>query len=329
LTLDNFFEWQRSIRRYSEPEPNSVNKVSLNVAIIGFLLLAVGYGILRWSPDCAPKVGGISLASGLLATLAAIPLGIFLGRQHTQKVKKTLRGYFERFYAGSRTFEADQSGWRFTFGDAENVRKWSELIWVFSSERTLVMADTFDYSVVPTSSFTKEDLARLKILCEQALVPVDKLATVSMFSGAREFIIAMSAHNWRKRRWKMLGLYTLGFVCISFAGLVISDAVVWSSVPIIAALLCLLPISEAAVYKRRFDGQVPFQYADISKEFICFRSSGEIRKIKYSWISDIGETKRSFRLYVSPNVFFLVPKAGFTPEQLLQFRGFLRSRFER
>jgi hypothetical protein len=325
LTLDNFLEWQRSIRRYREREPNSVNEVSFAVAIVGLLLLALGYGILRWSSDCSAKVGGISLASGLLTTLAAIPLGIFLGRRRTQKAKEILRCYFERFYAGSRTFQADESGWRFTFGDAENVRKWSELVWVFSSDRILVMEDAFESYAVSTSSFSKEELARFKLLCEQALVPVDKLATASMFSGTREFIMAMSGHNWRKQRWKMLGLYVLGFFCVSFVGLVITDALVWSSVPVIAVLLCLLPISEVAVYKRQFDKQVPFQSADISNEFICFRSPGEIRKIKYRWISDIGETKRSLRLDISPNVFFLVPKVGFTQGQLSELRGFVRS----
>jgi hypothetical protein len=70
------------------------------MAIMGLLLLALGYGTFRWSADCSAEVGGISIALGLLATVAAIPLGIFTGRLRTHQTEEILRGSFERFYAG-------------------------------------------------------------------------------------------------------------------------------------------------------------------------------------------------------------------------------------
>ena len=128
LTFEDYVEWRR---------PNSPQKLSsayvisspgIILALAGFLSLGLGYAILRSSPeknDFFP--GGILLFGGLLATFAAVPVGLLTTRPKPGKTRVDLLREFERFYGDRRSLEADETGWAFIYGAAINKRQWADL----------------------------------------------------------------------------------------------------------------------------------------------------------------------------------------------------------
>jgi YcxB-like protein len=331
LTFEDYVEWQ------SPNVPRKQSNVGIILALAGFLSLGLGYTILRSSPERNNFFpGGFFLLGGLLATVAAIPVGLLVARRRPEKTRADLRSEFERFHVDRRSVEADETGWAFTYGTAVNKRRWTDLAYMREAQRTLVLSDTFAWYVLPKSVFSMEHLQEFKGLCGRALIP-EKLWSVSMISRKADYVRAMVAHNWYKARWAVVGLYALGFVCALFVGLIIADRLFVLGVFAITLLALLLYSAQQWYYSQKFEQQYiwhSFQSATVLKDAICFRTASglsvitgsEIKKIRYRWISDVRETKRSFMLYVSPKVFYLLPKAEFTPDQLAQFRELLRTR---
>jgi len=332
LTFEDYLEWRN---------PNLTRKPSnagIIVALVGFLSLGLGYAVLRSAPERSDFFpGGVLLIGGLVTTLAAIPVGLLTGRPKPEKTRADLLAEFARLYGDRRSLEADETGWAFSYGTAVNKRDWTGLASIREAQRTLILTDLFAWYVLPKSVFSKEQLQEFKRLCEQALIPPEKLWSVSMVSTRADYARALVAHNWRKAPGTVLGLYVLGFISVLFIGFILADTSLLLGVFAVTLLALLVGAAQQLYYRRKFDQHYSshsFQNADILKDAICFRASfglsviraSEIKKIAYRWISDIHETKRSFMLYVAPKVFYIVPKAGFTSDQLDQFREFLRAR---
>ena len=337
LTFEDFLEWRRPNSSQKPSNAYVISSPGIILALAGFLSLGLGYAILRSSPEKSDFFpGGILFFGGLLATFAAIPVGLLTARPKPDKTRADLLHEFERFYGDRRSLEADETGWAFIYGAAINKRQWTDLTSVREAQRTLILTDLFAWYILPKSAFSIEQLQNFKSLCEKALIPPEKLWSVSMVSTKADYARAFVAHNWRKARGTVLGLYVLGLTSVLFVGFVLADTSFLLAVFAVTLLTLVLSIAPQLYYRRKFDQDYyshSFQNADILSDAICFRASyglsvitaWEIKKIAHRWIVDVHETKRSFMLYVAPKLFYIVPKAGFTSDQLERFRELLRS----
>jgi hypothetical protein len=332
LAFEDYFEWQSANLTQMRSGAGFI------VALAGFLSITLGYTILRSAPernDFFP--GGLFLVGGLLTTFAAIPVWLLTARRKPAKTIPDLFSEFQRFYAGPRILEADEAGWVFTCGTATNKRQWTDLLYVRELSKTFFLSDAFATYILPKSAFSSEQLQEFKGFCERSLVPREKLWSVLMVSSKADYVKALIAHNWSKVRRTAVGLYILGLVCVLFVGLIVADRSFILGVTAFMVLVALLYWAQHLYYGREFDDRYimhSFQQAHILKDGVSFHAAAglsvitefEIRKIPYSWISDVCETKCSFMVYVSPKVLYLLPKAGFAPDQLIQFRDLLQTR---
>jgi hypothetical protein len=332
LAFEDYLEWQSTYFRRKR------SNTSLIVALVGFLSFGLGYAILRSSPETNSFLpGGALLLVGLLTTVGAIPVWFLGSQRKPEKTRAYLLSEFDRFYAERRSWEADETGWIFTYGTAINKRQWAELLRVRESHRTFILADTFASYVLPKSTLSNEQQRELRGLLDRSLIQPRKLWSVSMISSSQDYARAMVIHNWSKVPWAVVSLYALGLVFALLMALILADRLVVLGILAFVLFAGLLYFAQQWYYGRSFEVDYirrTFQRVDILEDGVCFRADSglsvvtgsEIRKIRYRWISDIRETKRSFMLYVSPRVFYLIPKAGFTLDQLTQFQGFLRNR---
>jgi len=106
---------------------------------------------------------------------------------------------------------------------------------------------------LPKSAFSKEQLQDFKSLCEKALVPPEKLWSVSMVSTKGDYARAFVAHNWRKARGTVLGLYVLGLSSVLFVGFVLADASFRLAVFAVTLLMLVLSVAQQLYYRRKFD----------------------------------------------------------------------------
>lgn len=328
LTAEDFLEWQDL--RPSQP------RVPISL-LLGFLLTASGYLLIRWHPDGGAFPGGVALFLGLFVAIPAAPieylLAFLLRRSRAKKKQSSLRSVLERFYAQPRSFEADESGWRIRVGSSEHRHPWADLYWMMDGSRILTLADSFTSYPLPKSAFRGNDLESLRKVCQQALVPASPLFSVSMTPAPRDYSSAMAAHNWHQRPATMLARYAVALVCASSVALVAADA--WPPLGLLSLLLIalLMSVAERKYYQWRFRDyqQRAFQTASIWKDSICFdtgtlRATTEIRRIKYRWILEVRETKHSLMLYVNPSVFYLIPKESLQPTELAQLRQLFQIR---
>jgi hypothetical protein len=332
LTFEDYLEWR-------SPDPSrKQSNAGIILACAGFLSLALGYAILRSSPESNSFFpGGTFLIGGLLTTFVAVPVGLLAARRKPEKTRAELLSEFECFYVERRSLEADDTGWAFMYGTGVNKRQWADLAYMREAQRTFILSDAFAWYVLPKSAFSEEQVQEFKKLCEQALIPADKLLSVSMVTAGADYVRALITHNWRKMRGTVLGLYVLGLVSVFFIALIFADTSFFLGIFAVPIFALLLITAQQLHYRKTFDRDYvlrSFQNADILKDAICFRATtelsvvttSEIKKIKYRWITDIQETKRSFMLYVAPKLFYIVPKAEFTSDQVEQFRELLRTR---
>jgi len=313
LTFEDYLEWQSANLQRKQ------SNAGLIVAFAGFLFLGIGYTILRSSPernDFLP--GGAFLVGGLLTTIAAIPVWLLTTRLKPGKPRADLLSEFERFFADARSLEADDTGWAFACGTAINKRQWTDLLYMRESHRTLILSDAFASYVLPKLTLSNEQLQEFKGLCGRSLISPGKLWSVSMVSSRADYASAWIRHNWSEVRWAVVGLYTLGFVCALLIGLIVADRFFILGIVAFTLFTGLLYFVQQLYYGRKFEEHYSghsFQEVDILKDALCLRAASglsvttgsEIRKIRYGWLCDVRETKRSFMLYVSPKVFYVLP----------------------
>ncbi len=90
-------------------------------ALLGFSFIALGYTYLQVWPGTRTIIGGMFLASGLLATGLALVLAFFAKPKSSRPDIKTLRGEYERSYSDKRAIDFDEIGWRLFWYEGEDV----------------------------------------------------------------------------------------------------------------------------------------------------------------------------------------------------------------
>lgn len=306
--------------------------ISTIVALVGFLSLAYGYFDLRSAPQSAPPASFVALGLGILLPVLSVLAWIW--RRSTpskRKVEAARRSLYERYDSGQRSFTADDLTWTFAIGSHVFQRSWADLTGAQDKNQRLIFSDVYDSHVLPKAALTADQQSFLDEQIQLALVPKEKLWSVAMIPSANEYAAAMAVHNWKSRTWRMLTAYGLGLAVVSFVAIVVGDAWVGAGPPALTLFLICMPFVELRHYRKLFDAYLDrsFQSVDILNDRMCFNTGGlhnhtEMRMIKYHWVAMVRETRRVFLVYTRPGLFFLIPKAGFKPVQVEEFRRLLR-----
>src|SRR5215472_10552722 len=107
LTLDSYLEVAES-RLVTQSRA-----LAATAAFSGFGLFSLGYLLLHFWPDWDPRAGLVSLMAGLFLAFVAAVLAFFPRQVRTKKSEAVLRSEYERFFSDRRSFEFDESGWRY------------------------------------------------------------------------------------------------------------------------------------------------------------------------------------------------------------------------
>jgi hypothetical protein len=321
LSFENYLDW---VGAHEKPRQQRVVGKTLT---LGLALVCLGFLFARWSSNSAPPAGALALFFGLLLTLACLPLWFLLERRNPERMRAEQKKNFEAYFLDPRIFEFDESKWSLTYGGATNSRTWDDLTSFRDAGRTIILADTFVWYPLAGAAFAKEQRDRLKELCERALSAAPILFSVSMFCTPASFVRSMIAYRWGRRTRLMLSLYALGAVLAWLMALIFADAMNVSALPIAFGLMLLMPLFEIAHDRKKFHSYYAlysFHTADVSEASICFRKPLELRRVRWNWLVDFFETPWEFQLYVSEEWFYLLPKAGLSPENLDRLRQLAR-----
>ncbi|HXM66022.1 MAG TPA: hypothetical protein VN911_04770 [Candidatus Acidoferrum sp.] len=324
LTFEDFLECHSYRLKLSEP------MLAGAVALVGLALIALGYILLR--QGCLGVICGLVLFAGLATTALSVPIGLlssFLRRREIDRRKATIKEEFDSLYMGVREFEADDSGWRFAFKDAQDIRVWKNLTGFREERQTFLMADDFVVYALPKSAI-KEEFEKLRELCIQSLTLQNQIHSVPLIPSLGDFLAVSFSHHWRKRLRTMLALYSVGLLSVAFLWLVLTDAL--PGFGIAAALLpLLLPCIEAAYYWMQFEKGVwmgQFEIADISEDGICLRkgtleSTTNMFRLTSSRMVEVRENARAFMIYALTEWPYTVPKSQIPPEKMAGVRNSL------
>lgn len=296
--------------------------LATTMAFSGLGVFLVGYFLLHFWPDWAPRVGFISLMSGLFLAFAAAVLAFFPRRVKTKKSAELLRSEHERFFSDRRTFEFDEIGWKYGSERGEDTRKWSELTSLRDSSNMMVFGTSGSGHLLPKSVFTGEELKRIKDLSGKAL-DAGALFKVNISPSAADYVFSMLSYNWRTR-WKT--------ALLSYAAaLVLLIAVTYPSAEyslmnhpvalVFVFVVCFLGqcLYYLYLYYQGFRKHAP-TYAAIMADRIGLWAPSGRSVVKCQWLSEIRETSSWFHLYFRPESFYIIPKREFNQDQLARFR---------
>ncbi len=328
LEFDNYIEYHgyRPQRRES--------RVGGIIAFLGFGLLALGYTLLRLG--CKSVVAGVVLFAGLGTTALSVPIAMSLRLWRRKDVKRSeamLRSEFERLYVGPREFEADESGWRFRFKQAQDCRAWGDLSWFREETQTLIISDGLSVYMLPKSALKLDELERLRELCVQAFAAQDEICSVPLATTVGDVLSAAFPHNWRKHLRTMLTLYGVGLICVAFLWVVLTDAWPFLKFPAAIFLPLLLPCAEWLYYWWHFQNggwKTQFQTASISADVIVLlggtlQTATSAFKVACSRVLEVQETGRVFVIYELSDLLYIVPKSGIPLEKMDEIRNLLFS----
>jgi hypothetical protein len=323
LSFENYLEMTSS--RREKPK----YRAAVISALLGFSFIALGYTYLRIYPDTRTIIGGMLLGSGLLATGFAMILAFFAKPKSSRPDITVLRGEYQRFHSDKRAIEFDGMGWRLFWYEGEDVRPWSCVRAIHDQKTLLVLSTETTHCWLPKAALEQgRQLAEIQAMAEAALANRELLFVVPMRPSAVVYVVSMFFHNWGRHFKTSLLSYAAATLLVYW--LLFAD---WNSPsPSSPLLLVLVPISfifcEGLYYLRNYlfaDWSKSSQRVEIRSDSVCYRTESVHWIAKYSRLEKLKETPWAFHLYFEPKIFHLIPKKGFSREQIVQFRKLLSS----
>jgi len=323
LSFENYLEM--TVSRREKPK----YKAAVISALSGFSLIAVGYTYLQIWPDTRTMIGGMFLASGLLATGLALVMAFLAKPKSSRPDVKTLRSEYERFHSDKRAIEFNENGWRVFWYEGEDLRPWPCVSAIYDQETLLVFSTETTHYWFPKEALEREgQLASIRKLAETALTNRELLFAVAMHPSAAVYVAANLVHNWRRNFKRTLLCYaaaTLLAYWLWFAD--------WNSDPQASPwLLALIPFfyifCECLYYLRNYfftDWSKSAETVEIRSDCICYKTERVHWIARYKRLEKLRETPWAFLLYFEPKTFHLIPKRGFSKEQMMQFRKLVSS----
>jgi hypothetical protein len=318
LSFENYLEMTQGRREAPRM------RAAVFSAATGFGLLVLGYGWLRVMPEGWSIFGGIFLGFGLLATILAALLGFLTKPRHVRPDTATLRREHLQYHSDRRAIEFDENGWRLFWYEGEDVRPWSCLRAIYDQKTLLTLATETTYYWLPKPDLDRENqLEHLKSVAQATLDKHQKLFSVPLRPSLPVYVVAWTAHNWRRQYQGMLlgcAVLTLFFYWIFFANA--SQDSSHSLWLLIFAPLMVLAF-EGLWYVRNFYfakwAEAP-RDVDIMSDCVAYRGPAAQHIALYRRLVGFQEFPWGFHLYYDAKYFHLIPQKRFSPEQLVQFR---------
>lgn len=265
---------------------------------------------------------------GLLLTLLAMFVGLFARPKSQQLDSTALQREYDLFHADRRTIEFDETGWRLSWYEGQDVRPWSCLRQVHDGETILVLAtSTTGYWLPKQALQGAGQLDQLKTLAESHLVNRKKLFEVPTRPSALLYSAAAMFHNWHRQLLTRLLSYaalTLIAYWIAYAAPAQKAGSLWglAMVP-----LCLI-FGEGLIYFRTYfktDWSKAAQNAEIMSDCLGYKTNTDRWIAEYRRLKAVREIPGAFLLYFEQNSYHLLPKRSFSPAQITQFRKIVTS----
>ena len=317
LSFENYLEMTSSRREKKDFKFAAIS------AIAGFFCIASGYLFLKLNVDAPFVPGGLLLATGLLLTLVAIILGHLAKAKPSRPNRVVLQREYELYHADQRAIEFDEAGWRVFWYEGEDVRPWSCLRQVHDVETLLILGTATTFYWLPKAALQRAgQLDQLKALAESFLKKGQQLFEVPLKPSPRVYITARMSHGWR-RTWlaRLLGygaatLFTYWVIYASEE----PPSESWWRIAFVPFLLSLFEVLFYLAEYYKYDWSKTSENAEIMTDCIGYRTKTIRWVTEYKDLKEVREVPGAFLLYFDSNVFYTVPKRGFSLPQLDQFR---------
>jgi YcxB-like protein len=321
-------EYTLSFENYLEMTSSQREKKDLRIAgisaIAGFCFIVAGYLSLKASMKGSFFPGGLFLATGLLLTCLGMVLGLLAKRKSSRPDAIVLRQEYDLFHADSRAIEFDESGWRLSWYEGEDVRPWSCLRQVHDLETLLVLGTTTTHYWLPKETLRRQgQLDHLKALAESFLTKRQLLFEVPMRPSPLVYFVAGMFHSWRRQlRSRILSYAALTLIAywIFFSSAAaVQPTHLWR----LALVPVFLILCEGLFYLTNYykaDWSKAPQNAEITSDCIGYKTKTIHWIAEYRRLKEMQEIPGAFLLYFDANSYHLIPKRGFSLTQIAQFR---------
>jgi len=317
LSFENYLEMtgpRTKVPRY---------RTALTCALVGFCGIVAGYGYLHIWPDTKTIIGGSLLGLGLLATFLALVLSFFAKPKFSRPDTSLLEREFVRSHADKRAIEFDENGWRLFWYEGEDVRPWSCVRAIHELKTLLVLStETTPYWLPKAALEEQGQLANFKALAEAALKKHEVLFAVPMRPGVLVYVAAQLYHYWRLQLQSRVLWYSLATLFCYW--IVASNSGAESHSDWLVILLpVLFFICEILYYVRNYfftNWSEASQDAEVMSDCVGYRTDTVRWIVGYRLLRKCRESPGAFLLYFEPSKFHLIPKRGFSKEQIAQFR---------
>lgn len=317
LSFENYLEMTEPRRKLPRYKP------ALLCALVGFCGIVAGYGYLHIWPDTRTMIGGSLLALGLLATFLAFVLGFFAKPKFTKLDKGVLEREYARSHADKRAIEFDEHGWKVFWYEGEDARPWTCVRAIHELKTLLVLSTETTFYWLPKAALEQQgQLAAIKALAESALKMHDVLFAVPMRPGVLVYVAAQLFHYWRLQLQSRILWYSLA-IAFLYWNLASDFEANPHSVWLAALVPVLLCFGEILYYVRSYfftNWSETAREAEIMSDCIGYRTDSVRWIVRYCLLIKSRESLGSFLLYFEPTNFHLIPKKGFSKEQMAKFR---------
>ena len=291
-------------------------------AISGFFCIAAGYLFLKIRTGASFLPGGLLLATGLLLTCLATILGLLAKSKSSRPDTTVLRREYDLFHADRRAIEFDENGWRLFWYEGEDVRPWSCLRQVYDLETLLVLGTGTTCYWLPKAALRRDDqLHKLKGLAESFLTKRQQLFEVPLRPSAQVYLVANVFHHWRCQL--LARLLCLSAVTLVAYWIFSSAAASSKGLLAFAAVPLFLILCEGLFYLSKYyteDWSKTSENAEIMSDCVGYKTKTVRWITEYRQLVELREIPGAFLLYFDPNLYYIVPKYGFSPGQIAQFR---------
>jgi hypothetical protein len=323
LSFENYLEMTSSRREKRD------FRIAAIFAIAGFFSIAAGYLLLKLDINASFLPGGLLLASGLLLTFVAIILGFLVRPKQSRPNVPVLRREYDLFHADKRAIEFDENGWRLFWYEGEDVRPWSCLRQVYDLNTLFVLGtETTHYWLPKTALHRDGQLDQLKTLAESFLTKRQELFQVPLRPSAEVYVLANMFHSWRRylpARFFGYGAATLIAYWIFYSNDDVSLKGLWRIVLIPFFLFLCEILFYFAKYCKE-DWSKASENAEIMSDCIGYKTKMVRWITEYRQLVEVREIPGALLLYFGPDLFYTIPKNGFSPGQIDQFRDLVGHR---
>jgi YcxB-like protein len=326
LSFENYLEMTRF--RHEKPRYTS----AIVFALAGFSFMATGYIYLRIWPDTWPIIGGILLSLGFLAAFLAMPLAFLAKPKSSRQNTATLRGEYDRYHSDKRAIDFDVNGWRVLWYEGEDVRPWSRVKGIHNLKTLLVLSTETTHYWLPKAALEQDGhFAQIKALAETALRNRESLFTVPMRPSSLVYVEARLFHDWRLRFGANLLCYAVATLVVYWIAFSNSDNTSPYSLWPLAFVPVLLLSCHGLYHLRNYffaNWSEAAREAEIMSDCVGYKTDTVQWIAEYRSAKELREVPGAFLLYFAPHSFHLIPKRGFSSQQIVTFRNLLASHRE-